>query len=108
MGWAKYCEDNIEIMMERQFMVQKSEVDVVRRTNNCLATNLILNIVETSVEASKTKYEDKYIMCKDCGKKFLFSAKTQKYFEKMNWDEPKRCKCCRSYRNTRYLMCSSF
>ncbi|MBR6528495.1 MAG: zinc-ribbon domain containing protein [Firmicutes bacterium] len=49
-----------------------------------------------------------YIVCKDCGKKFLFSATVQKYFDLKGWDDPKRCRDCKNYRNTRYLMCSSF
>lgn len=65
-------------------------------------------IKEELLAPQKVEYEDRYIVCKDCGRKFLFSARAQKHFDKMGWDDPKRCKSCRSYRNTRYLMCSSF
>lgn len=111
MGWAKYYEDNMEIMYERtaamQSYRQETEIKVV-----CLrilpAANIIVEIKEDSAVSQQIAYNDRYIVCKDCGRKFLFSAKAQKHFDKMNWDDPKRCKCCRSYRNTRYLMCSSF
>ena len=65
-------------------------------------------VKEEPAVPQQIEYKDRYIVCKDCGRKFLFSAKSQKHFDKMDWDDPKRCKCCRSYRNTRYLMCSSF
>lgn len=111
MGWAKYYEDNVEIIHERkeamQSYRQEIEIKVV-----CMGifpvTNTIIEIKEDPTVPQEIEYKDRYIVCKDCGRKFLFSAKTQKYFDKVDWDTPKRCKCCRSYRNTRYLMCSSF
>lgn len=108
MGWAKYCEDNIEIMLERQFMMQKTEITVAFRTNSSVVTTMNSTAYMIHKEANKPKYEDRYIVCKDCGRKFLFSAKSQRYFDMMDWDTPKRCKSCRNYRNARYLMCSSF
>ena len=111
MGWAKYYEDNIEIMYERkaamQFYAQETEIKVVC-TTVLPVTNIVLEIKETPVAPQQIEHKDRYIVCKDCGRKFLFSAKSQKHFDKMDWDDPKRCKCCRNYRNTRYLMCSSF
>ena len=38
------------------------------------------------------------IVCSDCGDKFLFSISEQKFFEKKNFDPPKRCKDCREMR----------
>lgn len=108
MGWAKYCEDNMEIMLERQFMMQESEIINVSKTNICIDRTLNPNVNETSKAKSEVKYKDKYIICKDCGKKFLFSRKDQMHFNKMGWNAPKRCNCCRNYRDIRYLMCASF
>ena len=112
MGWAKYCEDNIEIMLERQILMQsrmqETEIRVVYKNNNKAISKLVLTVNESTVIEEKSTYSNKYIVCKDCGTKFLFTASSQKHFEEKGWCEPKRCKCCRDYRNTRYLMCSSF
>lgn len=40
--------------------------------------------------------EDKRIICKDCGKEFVFTIGEQEFFkEKGIQNEPKRCKECR-------------
>jgi Probable zinc-ribbon domain len=47
-------------------------------------------------------FQDKTIMCKDCGKEFLDSAKQQQFREEKGWGDtpPKRCANCRIvYRN---------
>lgn len=108
MGWAKYYEDNMEIMYERktamQSFRQETEIKVV-----CLpVANIIVEMKAQTTVPQQIKYKDKCIVCKDCGRKFLFTANAQKHYDIKGWDNPKRCKCCRSYRNTRYLMSSSF
>ena len=41
-------------------------------------------------------YEDKTLVCKDCGNEFVFSAGEQEFYaEKGLTNEPKRCKSCR-------------
>ncbi len=41
-------------------------------------------------------YEDKTLICKDCGKEFIFSAGEQEFYaEKGFQNEPIRCKDCR-------------
>lgn len=41
-------------------------------------------------------YEDKTLICKDCGKEFIFTAGEQEFFaEKGFMNEPQRCKECR-------------
>lgn len=41
-------------------------------------------------------YEDKTIVCKDCGKEFVFTAGEQEFYaEKGFQNEPQRCKDCR-------------
>jgi CxxC-x17-CxxC domain-containing protein len=47
-------------------------------------------------------YEDKTIVCADCGQEFTFTASEQAFYaEKGFTDSPKRCKTCRkAQRNT--------
>ena len=41
-------------------------------------------------------YEDKTLVCKDCGQEFIFSAGEQAFYaEKGFQNEPQRCKACR-------------
>lgn len=41
-------------------------------------------------------YEDKTLVCKECGNEFVFTAGEQEFFaEKGLTNEPKRCKNCR-------------
>ncbi len=41
-------------------------------------------------------YQDKTLVCKDCGKEFVFTAGEQEFFaEKGFTNEPQRCKECR-------------
>jgi len=107
MGWAKYCEDNIEIMLERQYMNQDSRCEpkitvTIYPRVDCVATD------HNKVDGPSVVYEEKYIVCKDCGKKFLYSADQQRRFESRGWAAPKRCKHCRDLNNARYLMAASF
>ena len=44
-------------------------------------------------------YEDKTLVCKDCGKEFVFTAGEQAFYaEKGFQNEPTRCKDCRNAR----------
>ena len=44
-------------------------------------------------------YEDKTLVCKDCGKEFIFSAGEQAFYaEKGFQNEPGRCPTCRAAR----------
>ncbi len=46
-------------------------------------------------------YEDKTLVCKECGKEFTFSAGEQEFYaEKGFQNEPQRCKECRSKRKS--------
>ena len=41
-------------------------------------------------------YEDKTLVCKECGSEFVFTAGEQEFYaEKGFVNEPKRCKACR-------------
>lgn len=112
MGWAKYFEDNQEIMCERQEAMQahtqEPEIRIVC-TGILPTAKLVVEVkTEKHIAQIQKKYEDRYIICKDCGRIFLFASNAQKYYEKMGWDNPKRCKSCREYRNAHCLMHSSF
>jgi len=44
-------------------------------------------------------YEDITIVCKDCGKEFVFEAGQQRHFESLGFtNQPVRCKECREKR----------
>ena len=44
-------------------------------------------------------YEDKTLVCKDCGAEFVFTAGEQQFYaEKGFQNEPQRCKACRDAR----------
>lgn len=44
-------------------------------------------------------FQDKTIVCKDCGEEFVFTASEQEFFaEKGFTNEPQRCKPCRDAR----------
>jgi len=44
-------------------------------------------------------FEDKTLVCKDCGKEFIFTAGEQEFYaEKGFQNEPQRCKECRAAR----------
>ena len=44
-------------------------------------------------------YEDKTLICKECGEEFVFTAGEQEFYaEKGFVNEPQRCKACRDAR----------
>lgn len=47
-------------------------------------------------------YEDKTIVCRDCGEEFVFSAGEQEYYAERGFvNEPKSCKACRAKNKNR-------
>ena len=47
----------------------------------------------------KNMYQDKTLICKDCGEEFIFTAGEQEFYaEKGFQNEPQRCKACRDLR----------
>ena len=45
------------------------------------------------------EFTDKTLVCKDCGKEFVFTAGEQAFYKEKGLDnEPKRCKECRDKR----------
>ena len=44
-------------------------------------------------------FEDKTLVCKDCGKEFIFSAGEQEFYAEKGFEnEPVRCRDCREKR----------
>ena len=44
-------------------------------------------------------YEDKTLVCKECGKEFTFTAGEQEFYAERGFqNEPQRCKSCRDAR----------
>ncbi len=45
------------------------------------------------------EFEDKTLVCQDCGSEFVFTAGEQAFYKEKGLDnEPKRCKACRDKR----------
>ena len=48
-------------------------------------------------------FEDKTLVCKDCGQEFVFTAGEQEFYATRGFqNEPGRCKECRSSRKSQY------
>ena len=46
-----------------------------------------------------TMYEDKTLVCKECGNEFVFTAGEQEFYAERGFqNEPQRCKACRDAR----------
>ena len=47
-------------------------------------------------------YEDRTLVCQDCGNEFIFTAGEQEFYAEKGFNnEPKRCKDCRDSRKTK-------
>lgn len=44
--------------------------------------------------------QDIKIVCKDCGKEFIFTAGEQEFYKEKGFSNPVRCKDCREKRKT--------
>lgn len=103
MSFAKYFEDNMEIIEER-FALRQQENDhaPIYRITQEVGSKIYLvttKVVEVKPEASKKhKRKKKKIVCCDCGETFLFTGGEQKYYEERKLSEPKRCPACRQKR----------
>ncbi len=41
------------------------------------------------------EYQDKTLVCKDCGQEFIFTARDQEFYAEKGFSNPVRCKECR-------------
>lgn len=87
MGFAKYQEDNLELMYDRQYM---------RETSQCRpAPHLVSPTYSVMNKTEPDVFFDKLLQCRACGKRFLYSASAQKVYKDLGREPPRRCKCCR-------------
>jgi CxxC-x17-CxxC domain-containing protein len=49
-------------------------------------------------EGSVSRFSDKTLACRDCGKEFSFTAGEQEFYETKGFSEPTRCPDCRAAR----------
>ena len=62
-------------------------------------TDFAEKAINLLTERGNQMYEDKTLICKECGKEFIFSAGEQEFYaEKGLVNEPQRCKECRDAR----------
>ena len=104
MGFAKYMEDNNEIISERLALMEERERCYAAKQSTLKMTINISSMVIAEKVFAEVKRKKKSIVCRDCGKVFTFSVQDQLFYEKKGWDSPKRCKACREHRKIRYLM----
>ena len=52
--------------------------------------------------ADGIKREDKILICKDCGKEFVFTVQKQELFKDKQFPMPKRCCNCRIVKRERF------
>ena len=45
---------------------------------------------------SEENFQDREIVCSDCGQTFVFTAEEQEFYSQKGFEEPKRCKACRN------------
>ena len=103
MSFAKYFEDNMEIIEERfALRQQENEHTPIYRVTQEVGSKIYLvttKVIEVKPEAPKKhKRKKKKIVCCDCGETFLFTGGEQKYYEERKLSEPKRCPACRQKR----------
>lgn len=109
MGWAKYMEDDLELI-ENRMGNQYYELYSLSYPSPLPAPRIS---VKPKAQTADTIWEheiqkEKRIICKDCGCQIVFSAEQQLLYSQRGWQPPKRCKKCRSLRETRFMMRSSF
>lgn len=119
MSWAKYMEDDMDIIQERNpewnncyFSYPQTQVISCQPIKKQILdfdyiSDLLAEVLDFPVIA-ETTYKDRKLLCKCCGRPFLFTASSQKHFAKKGWNPPKRCKNCRSVREATYCMRPSF
>lgn len=127
MGFAKYCEDNIRLTEERRYY-RDHEAELggnrISRSENTKNYKISINNIGPIVDNScsyqnstqpgftlrnksmcmKKKVSAKSLICKDCGREFVFPIQEQKYFDKNKWAPPVRCKECRKIKTVIQVM----
>ena len=119
MGWAKYTEDNYNMIEQRPvlyrrdaFIMPTVSVHEPSESRGIFPAHVNSNPKELKHQTSaiepikaqsqartnipKRDYIDRILRCKSCGHDFRFSAKQQEKYEKKGWQPPKRCWDCRN------------
>jgi DNA-directed RNA polymerase subunit RPC12/RpoP len=53
---------------------------------------------EGNQESLTPKFQDRLLVCSDCGKDFVFEAGEQYFYWRKKLDPPRRCPACRKLR----------
>lgn len=109
MGWAKYAEDDYEIVLERlDHMANRDNLYIGTAIFPPIACpvgiSTEINYYEEQATTTKVKYKDKKLYCQDCGNKFVFSAGEQRFYEKKGLHQPERCRTCRETNKIKWLV----
>ena len=103
MGWAKYMEDDLEIIESRNAN-RYFEIYSMSYPSPVLKPTSKPEPLEQILDDLIAPFKDKIILCRDCGEKIPFPAEKQKAFSEKGWGPPKRCKRCKSKREIGYLL----
>ncbi len=107
MGWAKYSEDNSELLQDRLYLqgFSNESFSSVLCTGTQKEVHYYFPSKESSVggEDGEPQYTDKTLICCECGKEFVYSKSFQMKVNKRGWAPPKRCKSCRNDRKTKSI-----
>lgn len=124
MGWAKYMEDNLDYIEEHsgnkhryQMIYNTERVDDIWATDNyrhmapeksvekeCapLDTLVFRFLFENHLDRNGN------IICRGCGRPIPFPEEKRRTYAQRGWKPPKRCRKCKSLRETQFLMRSSY
>ncbi len=110
MGWAKFFEDNMEIAQDRLYMKYHSCIETNTASSGdskiTIIPQIVVQILPTAATV-ETERQDRQLVCKDCGEKFVFNVKAQEYYAQQGWSHPKRCRGCREIKKLRRLIYSA-
>ena len=107
MGWAKYMEDNLEIMENRMNAYHRTAYITAYSPRITEPVTSHHQIVINDIPIDELILP-KPLICRDCGCKIKFATEQQNYYSKMGWKPPKRCKKCRAARDIHASMRPSF
>ncbi len=73
----------------------------MRRALKSKDVGAILSGAKYQTREVQKMFEDKTLVCKDCGEEFVFTAREQEFYESKGFEnEPQRCKPCRDKRKS--------
>ena len=95
-----------EILTNQNFYLLFLETIRILRGKDIFCLNFveILAKADRDVQTQKVRgffmaFEDRTLVCKDCGKEFIFSAGEQEFYAEKGFEnEPVRCRDCRDKR----------